>query len=107
MSKVTNKDIAKCFKRAKVTLATDIRDHIINYKTPYICHAIDDIYGMGSSIKDDCKRIIQLRLGKHLSLERWLIGNKVVNSVPSLDEMQPYRHRWLDSLIEEFNSKAD
>ena len=101
------KEIAEIFRQAKKVLAKDRYDcssYRVNghaqYET-YICHAIEKVGGFA---RYPALAVIQARLGNVYSLESWVIRN-----IPSIhfpvdaDEMQAYRHRWLDALIEEFS----
>ena len=85
--------------------------------SPYICHAIEDVavhnahqsYYMQYT---HAKRIIRQRIAPHYDLENWVRANvrgsyKVLNKAGGAKQLQAYRHRWLDSLIEEFESKGD
>ncbi len=103
------KEIAEIFRQAKTILAKDRYDcssYRVNGHTQYetyICHAIEKV-GRFARYRDPALAVIQDRLGNVCSLESWVICN-----IPSIhfpvdeDEMQAYRHRWLDALIEEFS----
>ena len=102
------KEIAEIFRQAKKVLAKDRYDcgYRVDGRTlceEYICHAIERV-GKFSDYRDPALAVIQARLGDVISLETWVIRNVPGVEYPvNKDEMQAYRHRWLDALIEEFS----
>lgn len=96
--------IRKALKAAKQYLAKRHTD----YRSKFICYAIFDAYDHGKisyeTYSDACE-MIQTRIAPYGMLSKWLrdqIGDKAFSAAP-VDSMQEYRHRWLDSLIEEFS----
>jgi len=75
----------------------------------FICVALQ--YSQGSfRARARAMKIIQTRMGGSLSLEWWLYEQGVVSAYPGTirkGQMQAYRLRWLDALIEEFETKGD
>ena len=115
--------IANAFKNAKKELARD-RVHLLNRgKTMFICNAI--INGCGREynarkaiyiiqsrlgyVKSDSivlKTGWHIRVGQGHTVETWLYENGYITNIyrdVNIDAIQQYRHRWLDSLIEEFS----
>lgn len=111
---------SEILKRAKKHLSHDFVDFRIKTdKDLFICCAID--YVMDSFNEEDfnkgieLKKTIQKRLGNHYTVESWLMANNLL--LPDLDspsgfnvskrQIQAYRHRWLDSLVSEYQSKGE
>ena len=104
------KEIAEIFRQAKKVLAKDRYDcssYRVNGHTQYetyICHAIGKV-GLFARYRDPALAVIHDRLDNVYSLETWVISNIPGMYFPvDKNEMQAYRHRWLDSLIEEFSN---
>lgn len=109
---------SQVFKQAKLCLWDgDYNSYAQMDYSPYICHAIEDVavhnahqsYYMQYT---RAKRIIQQRIAPHYDLENWVRANvrgsyKVLNKAGGAKQLQAYRQRWLDALIEEFESKGD
>ncbi len=110
----TNKQIAEIFKLAKT--------HLMGAggcgRKVYICHAIEQAAYMGNLYYAgvSARAIIQGRLGRiHVKthgVEEWVdltvtqYLREVLKINPlllTIDNLQAYRHRWLDSLILEFS----
>lgn len=110
MKPVSNKEIAVIFKEAKKYLAKCLDDNLPNY----ICFAIDKVAENNHTKRHSCsraKRIINERLGKSFTVFNWLVSNGFMkeNNFEDInhhehDQLQKYRHRWLDSLIKEFSA---
>ncbi len=109
MKTVSNKEIAVVFKKAKKHLSLTCSGS----KQIYICMAINEV-----AIKDitqwvNChraKEIIDERLGGAVTVFSWLRVNNFIKDNNFIkkdnvdyDQIQQYRHRWLDSLIKEFS----
>jgi len=87
----------------------------------YICHAIEEvafkkkIYDVDSRRNAPYKRaklIIQQRIAPYYGLENWVLAHvegshKVLNKAGGAKQLQAYRHRWLDALIQEFESLGE
>lgn len=104
-----NKEIAKVFRKAKTILAKNKAecfargfDNKLIYQE-YICHSI--LESCGPSVpRVAALNVVQSRLGGYYSLETWVLRNIPNVGYPvNKDDMQAYRHRWLDALIEEFS----
>lgn len=101
--------ISKAFKAAKLFLAEDVDSMVESY----ICVALRDAVDAKKITARQCKlakEIIMERIAPYSTVGIWLYYN-----VPGVREfgqsgqqkaynnsMQQYRHRWLDSLIKEF-----
>jgi hypothetical protein len=103
MKKVSNKEIAAVFKEAKKYLSLNGSGS----KYIYICMAINEV-----AVKDStqwvkyrrAKEIIDERLGGACTVVSWLQKNNLIKKDNvDYDQVQQYRHRWLDSLIKEFS----
>lgn len=106
MLKSERKAVAQAFAAAKLRLSNG-RTH----RTNFICWALDHaIYdGLTTGISGaKAKKIIETRLGNCSSVTEWLAKNVVpehaLRGNISAVEIQQYRHRWLDALIEEFSA---
>lgn len=103
---IERKEIAEIFRQAKKVLAKDLSDlsYRVNGRTQYeeyIYHAIEKVGGFA---RYPALAVIQARLGNVYSLETWVIRNIPGMYFPvDKNELQAYRHRWLDALIEEFS----
>lgn len=102
------KEISEIFRQAKKVLAKDLSDcsYLVNGHTQYeeyICHAIEKV-GRFDRYRGPALAVIHDRLDNVYSLETWVISNIPGMYFPvDKDELQAYRHRWLDALIEEFS----
>lgn len=109
----TNKQIAKVFRAAKKTLPRTAEDNDFYHISPYICDNID-MTNYDCSLKDAAANIIQERVGC-FGVEIWLSDRGYIpdrrfnsNYSPEMQvQLQAYRHRWLDSLIKEFENKLN
>jgi hypothetical protein len=52
-------------------------------------------------------KVITARIGSESPLDVWLGVQGIPWSDKTPDQMQAYRHRWLDALIAEFEAKGD
>ena len=110
--------VSEVFKQAKKKLWDG------NYKKPrgeeFICHAIfEAAYTRGIRSHTAAyapykraKLIIEQRIAPHGTLYGWLTPKvkeayRVLNSNGGTQQMQAYRHRWLDALIQEFESLGE
>ena len=87
----------------------------------YICHSIENAAYIRGLFVDNsrdyapykrAKRIIHQRIAPHYDLDSWVRKNvkgsyKVLNKADGEQQMQAYRHRWLDALIKEFESLGE
>lgn len=113
---------SKIFKQAKERLWDGHNDWINGEM--YICHAIDETSWQCGVRPTDryfdrryapylrAMKIIQERIHPHCDLDNWVRKNvkgswKTLNKINSSEQLQAYRHRWLDALIQEFEAKGD
>lgn len=73
-------------------------------KSEYICFAVDIAMGHspGRGGTYSAKEVIMDRLGGYATVNGWLCKNISGFEYATMDDIQAYRHRWLDALIEEF-----
>lgn len=80
--------------------------------TTYICWAICHPYEMSTPGQRMAQNMIMSRIKGYGTVSAWLAHNTLgsfrewmreVRSEQYVDAIQAYRHRWLDSLIEEFS----
>jgi alpha-D-ribose 1-methylphosphonate 5-triphosphate diphosphatase PhnM len=111
--KFTNKEIADAFRKAIPFLSKGDELIVYNVNTKFICHAICIGQHTSYSPRLDtlayiAKNIIQIRMDQEICIEHWLYTRNLITTIyPSGDEMsevQKYRLRWLNSLIEEFEN---
>lgn len=107
---MNRKEIAKAFKEAKNYLSPTLRDQWLKHE--FICHALNEAHKQGKiSLRSaaDAEEVIMDRVGDDaLTACNWLrdaIGEKAVDEAmrQNPNALQEWRHRWLDSLIEEFS----
>ena len=78
------------------------------YVSPYICDAIDHAGLMMDSnkavrIADKIRAKISKSINGYFSVQQWLEYEKGIHhSELTVKNMQAYRHRWLDALIDEY-----
>ena len=110
---------SEVFKQAKQYLWDGNRQTAYERSTSYICHAID----LASYASDwrkarweapykRAKKIIHRRIDPCVDLEEWISDNVegaylTIYKTEGIQQMQSYRHRWLDALIQEFESKGE
>ena len=102
-TKVTNKQIAEVFIKAKEQLCSEGG---YTYKTNYICFAISYSMFGTTAARAAARKVIAKRLGRCNTVTAWLCVNKHITENDfkgKSQQIQQYRHRWLDSLIEEFS----
>ncbi len=89
----------------------------------YICHALAEaaygrcvsavgfdwhaIYNTRKAGYETAINAIRARIGSDTPLESWLTQQRIEYWRYDRDQMQAYRHRWLDALIAEFEAKGD
>lgn len=118
MAKISNTSVADAFKAAKPFLRIGENDIVDNGKTTYICYALQTARNkklISDRQLSRARNIIMYRLDagkKDGAPSRGSVGSwlQIVARVPrkdlSYNNVQAYRHRWLDSLIEEFSQKG-
>ena len=105
-TKEQRKAIAKMLTAAKKYL-WDGQGKKPQYMRVCICFAIqaawqDEQYNLGGTL---ARRVIHQRLGNEALVEGWLYREaKVPKHLIAPINVQPYRHRWVDALIQEFSS---
>lgn len=112
----TTSNLVTALKETKRYLGTESR--VESGKSRFICHAADRIL-LPFRYVIAVQRLVQSRLGNCTTVESWLACNvkglnlnhlgvlSYTDTWQPVDpvEVQAYRHRWLDSLIEEFSSE--
>jgi hypothetical protein len=103
-TKEQRKEIADAFSWAKVFLNDD---NYSPFKEDFICFSINRACVanvMFPSTASTIKSIISSRLGSYHTVVDFLCNTLKINEEEiSYEDLQTYRHRWLDSLIEEFS----
>ena len=107
MKQTSNKEIAAVFKEAKKYLARSWAAS----KNMYICIAIDEVGRRNHRLFDSCScaiKIINERLDGKVGVGTWLKDNGFITdddlrNMKYREQLQEYRHSWLDSLIKEFS----
>lgn len=98
-SKEVRKKFLADLQSAKTRLDTGIRNQANENKETYICAAL----GWGSTAND----LIMHRLRKSCGASGTVVGFLACSGIPAKllnhKNVQEYRHRWLDALIEEFS----
>lgn len=109
MAKVTRKQICQAFKDAVPLLARSEED-ITWYscsrggpnKEEFICLALSP--SVISAASNAARQVITDRIGHTGSLKAWVSDQGLCDySRITVLDMQTYRHRWLQALIEEFS----
>lgn len=94
--------IASALIASKLHLAADEHQlHSIN-KCQHICSALHRVNTVGAKMARDV--IADRLIGKRDTVYQWL---KRQGYSPTTDQIQAYRHRWLNALIEEFTAPVD
>lgn len=101
----SRKQIAAAFTLAKRGLAKSHREIMNEEGEEFICRALDHLWQTAAA--EDAKHIIKTRFGlsNYGTIYAWL--DDVAKIDPELltnDNVQAYKHRWLDSVIKEFNA---
>ena len=82
----------------------------------YICHAIEEAAWVRATTRyapyNRAKKIIQKRIHPEYDLDNWVLKNvkgsyRLLYKIKGTEQMQAYRHRWLDALIIEYSSQGD
>jgi hypothetical protein len=100
---------SEILKEAKKKLWNGDRRTLRNHRYKYVCYVIEDNFPKNSKAKAVTKRIARSLGADYLSVATWL-GNNGYASWDDMEKpkiMQAYRHRWLDALISEYESKGD
>lgn len=102
----TNAEIAEAFRAAKKRLARERNEWRMGQKYEFICHALRHSTPAGNQ----ATKIVNARLDSCGTVTSWVItyapgAKELANTDPVKfdNEVQAFRHRWLDALIEEFS----
>jgi len=126
MKKIKNKEIVKALNGAVNFLArsdAEIEDDF-NPKDAFICRSIETYYKRlnwpflgwtnrnqkqierDEKIEDEVKKIIHLRIHPYPDVKSWLQHTTTIPTYQlTWDNLQVYRHAWLQELIKEFSNK--
>lgn len=99
-----NKGLVKAFKVAKRHVSPT---YWCGGKSQFICHALENAWHLREITEDEClaaKLILVTRLKPYGNCVESYLDEIGIDwrAYPS-DEVQKYRHRWLDALILEFS----
>lgn len=83
-------------------------------RSEFICHALETAHELNLITLEtylECRRLINKRLGKHLTLQGWLVAKRHATDGAlfmdrcknNMRKMQATRVAWLRSLIKEFS----
>lgn len=92
--------IASAFRAAKPFLSLKATTKGV----PYICWALEDAKDANKISRYDewaAKDVVMGRIHPYVTVDEWLTDE--LNVTPTDNQLQEYRHRWLDALIEEFS----
>jgi hypothetical protein len=100
---------SEVFKEAKKRLHNGARA-VPDGKSLNICHAIDHAVDHGVPSKDAAlaQELVMQRLKPHFGVFSWLgavAGAHLKRR--TRQNLQTYRHAWLDALVKEFEAKGD
>lgn len=103
------KTYVKTLKRAK-----HILDHtgLGDSRSQFICCCINDC-GVGEAASNATRKMVMRRLGDHPSILEWILTHPGFTSddkrllTTDWSVLQQYRHKWIDSMIEEFTLYGD
>ena len=103
----TRKEIAEAFIAAKALTALDGTGCVWpewngkgkTGRFEFICSALDAVKLPGA---EEATAIISNRFGS--TIFSWLYSKGILNTQMTDDNVQAYKHRWLDSVIKEFSS---
>jgi len=106
MNKKSRLAIANAFRLAKQRLARNSEELFAPGASRYICYALADVT-LPWGVLNNASNVVCDRIRPYAFLEDWL--NAKIPDYDCLeyeerrDNVQAYRHRWLDALIEEFS----
>lgn len=107
LRKNEHKSIAKALRAAKKNLRTGQPTVRLSAKMNHICFALDEAASNDQCSYDDAelaRQLIMSRLHPWHTVKQWL--DREVGVPPehlTNEQVQVYRHRWVDSLIKEFS----
>lgn len=110
--KLTKYEVNSCIKllkKAKTYLRCDSTESALY---TYICNALSEAEDeLQTGTKQVLNRYIQNCLGDYETLEWWLVSQGFINSVflssGVKTEIQAYRHRWVDHMIYNLETKGE
>lgn len=118
MAKVTKTSGAlRCAKKYLWDAETNLWDHDDKYS--HICNALNEAHNnkeITYKALISTRSVIMRRLSPSVSVAEWLeknVGVRYFSGYIARDhkfwsqQIQAYRHRWVDALIEEFKAKGD
>jgi hypothetical protein len=95
------------FKLAKQHLWDGVGYQWDSPKEKFICVAICWKTRCSNKDQERTTKIIQRLLGRHESLEAWLLAKHRINSTTDQVKLQQTRQAWLDHLIAHYESLGD
>jgi len=98
----TNKEIAEAFKRAVPILARNESECSWLNWNEYICHSLELSTPLAGAMA--ARNVIHTRLNGPGSVVTWLLKQGIPAEDLTKDNVQAYRHRWLQELIREFSA---
>ena len=109
LNKKQRKQVCSVLKLAVSELDDGIGPHRRNNKATFICLAIHYTkyknYDASLQIKRLARSVINDRLGRHSAVCDWLRSVVGINKdLLTRQNLQEYRHRWLQELIKEFSN---
>jgi hypothetical protein len=103
------KALRQAFKAAKIYLARNAAD-LDNYQQPneeFICCSLDraSLEGhISAKSLEASQALVMDRISPYVTACQWLAGTLKVDMMKlDEDDVQEWRHRWLDELIKEFS----
>lgn len=101
----TRKEISEAFIAAKKLTARNRRESLFaksKKRYEFICHALAATNLPGA---EAAAKIIRVRFAsRHSTIYSWLSEQGISIYLLSDDNVQAYKHRWLDSVIKEFSA---
>lgn len=112
---------SEILEKSKQYIATDLNGfHKYSKRSMYICNALNNFYQEDPTTVLALKTHINDALSPHDTIEEWLTNNKYIPHTASLPEktfltenefwfnqVQAYRLRWIDHLINHFQQQGD
>ena len=109
MSKISNKRIAEVLRQAVPHLAQNESEILVGGKEDCVCFAIlkgagYNWYSDGNAGTRAIRKIIEKSLGGYGTVVGWLRGESNVSEDElTTDNIQAYRHAWVQAMIKEFS----